>query len=221
MEYERIFIHCIQPRLDSYDVYELTPKELMQWVNGRLIPGCTAATGLNPEFIPGQKQCRWCPAKTKCRARYNMANQTAADVFAAVEKMPDEVSKEELAKLYSRSKELTQYIKDIGTLMFEDIQRGIPWPGYKIVRGRSLRKWKDDPTTTIEALTDWLDYDELFTQKLVSPAQAEKKNRALKNDLAFQDLIEKPEGKPTLVEESDKRPAVDYRTVEQIFSEKN
>jgi len=218
MQYETIFIHCIQPRLDSYDVVELTPKQLMQWINGRLIPGCVEAQSDNPSFHPGTKQCRWCPAKMKCRARYRRASQTAADVFAA-SATPDSVTQEELSALYTRAKELDQYIKDIGAHIMHTIQAGSSWPGYKIVAGRSLRRWKFDQEETVERLQQFLGWDEMFTQKLITPAATEKLDKALKKDVAFQELIEKPDGKPTLAKESDRRPPLEFRTPSEIFKE--
>ncbi len=224
-KYDKVFIHCIQPRLDSYDVHELTPKELAQWINGRLIPGCSEAISDNPSFSPGQKQCRWCPAKMKCRARFNMANQTAADVFKAVAKLPDSVTQEELTGIYTRAKELEQYIKDIGGHIKHTIESGTPWPGYKVVAGRSIRKWKCDLNETIdfnktvEVLDEYIEIGDMFTQKFISPAQAEKLNRSLKTDCLFQELVEKPEGKPTLAPESDRRPPLEFRTAAEIFKE--
>ncbi len=218
-KFEKILIHCIQPRLDSYDVHEISPKSLLQWINGRLIPGCSEALSDTPSFHPGPKQCRWCPAKTKCRARYNQANQTAADVFRVVEKLPDDVSQAELTELYKKSKVLTQYLKDIGSLIFDDLQAGTPWPGYKLVAGRSIRRWGKDAEDMPAQLIKFIEFDEMFTQKLVTPAGAEKLDRRLKKDLEFQKLITKPEGKPTLVDENDKRAPLQYRTAAQIFGE--
>ncbi len=212
-----VFIHCIQPRLDSYDVHELTVKQLMQWVNGRLIPGCSEALGDNPAFNPGQKQCRWCPAKMKCRARFNAASQTAADVFKNVAKLPDGVTKEELANLYTRAKELDTYLKDIGKHILFTIQSGTPWPGYKVVAGRSIRKWKYDPDEMPGLLEGVIGWDDMFTQKLITPAGAEKIDKTLKKSQVFQDLIEKPEGKPTLAPESDKRAPLEFRSASEIF----
>jgi len=217
-QFESIVIHCIQPRLDSYDTHELSPKQLIQWINGRLIPGCTEAVGDIPRFNPEPKACRWCPAKMKCRARYNKANTTAADVFASVAKIPDQVTKEELSKLYARAKELDRYIKDIGAHIQHMLQAGDSWPGYKLVAGRSIRKWAADQEATIEGLlANGLEFDEIFEHKLISPAKAEKLDRSFKASERFQSLIEKPEGSPTLVEESDKRPAISFRTASEIF----
>jgi len=212
-----VFIHCIQPRLDSYDAVQLTVKQLMQWVNERLVPGVSEAISEEPSFHPGQKQCRWCPAKMKCRARYDLANKTAADVFKNVAKLPDNVTQEELGELYARAKQLDKYIKDIGAHIMHTIQTGTPWPGYKLVAGRSLRRWKDEPDEVIERLGSDIELEDMFKSKLISPAQAEKLNRKLKKEPWFQELIEKPEGKPTLAHESDKRPPLEFRTAAEIF----
>ncbi len=220
LRYDKVVIHCIQPRLDSYDTHKLTPKALLQWINGRLIPGASEALSDNPAFHPGQKQCRWCPAKMKCRARYNSANKTAADVFKAVVKIPDHVTPAELGALYKRAKELDRYIKDIGAHIMHTIQAGTPWDGYKVVAGRSIRKWKYDHDKTMDSLTEFLDWDEMIKPTtLISPAQAEKLDRSFKKDKKFQALIEKPEGKPTLASENDKRPPLEFRTAAEIFKE--
>ena len=219
LSYKRVYIHCIQPRLDSYDVVDISPKSLLQWINGRLIPGCSEALGDSPTFHAGTKQCRWCPAKVKCRHRYHLANQTAAEVFAVAQNDLIGVTMEELTALYARAKQLDQYIKDIGAHIIHTIKAGTPVEGWKMVAGRSLRRWKHDEETTIAFLERTIGFDEMFASKLISPAQAEKLDRDLKKSEEFQELVEKPAGKPTLASEHDKRQALEFRNASQIFGD--
>jgi len=141
-KYKLIHVHVVQPRLEHYDVVELTPEELNFWLDSRVIPGVGRAYEKHAPFNPSTTSCRWCPAKIGCRARFNAVNQTAADVFAAHAKLPDmAVSDEELSSLLVKGEELDRYIKDIRTYVQRTLESGEQFPGFKMVHGRSLRQW--------------------------------------------------------------------------------
>lgn len=217
-QFEKIFIHCIQPRLESYDVVELTPQELQFWLESRAIPGVQRAYETHAPFNPGTKQCRWCPARVGCRARHNFANQTAADVFAAHEKVPDQVSVEELGELLRLADQFETYVSDIRAHIQRTLEQGLPFAGWKMVHGRSIRRWFNDDDAA-DWLTKQLGYDEVFNYKIISPAQAERKDRAFKKNDEFLDMVEKPEGKAKLAPESDSRPPIQYLTAAEKFKE--
>jgi len=216
-----LHIHVVQPRLDIYDHLELTADEMSVWLRSRVIPGVTRAYEKHAPFCPGQKQCRWCPAKIGCRARFNFTNQTAADIFGAVTKMKsddDAVTSEELSAILVNAAEYEQYIKDIKEHIVHELQQGRVFDGWKMVHGRSIRRWVDEQSAEMH-LGNMFDYDKLYKSKFLSPTQAEKLQRGMKKEDWFLDLVEKPEGKPTLAKESDKRQAIDYRTTSEIFGE--
>jgi hypothetical protein len=215
---DTIETHVVQPRLDNYDVYILTPDDLHTWLNMRVIPGVTRAYSKHPPFNPGQKQCRWCSASTRCRARHNFATQTAADIFGAHQKLPNEISLEDVAAILERAPVLESYIKDLRVYAQRKLEQGIPVPGWKMVRGRSIRTWFD-PELAEEYLGDVLDFEDIYSQKLISPAQAEKLNRELRVNEQFQNLVYKPEGKPTMVKDSDGRKPIDYKSASEKFQE--
>jgi len=86
------------------------------------------------------------------------------------------------------------------------LSSGQGFPGYKLVAGRSTRRWGDDAAAT-EALVELLGDDAFAPRSLLSPSQAESAlGKKRKGEIA--PLIVKPEGKPTLAPESDPRPAV-------------
>lgn len=215
---EAIEIHIAQPRLDNFDRYIMSPEDIHNWINSRVVPGVKLAYGKNPPFNPGVKQCRWCPASNQCRARLNFANQTAADIFGAHEKLPNDVSLEEMAKVLEAAPMYEAYIKDLRTFILRQLQNGIKVPGFKMVRGRSIRQWIDADKAE-EFLNDHLEYDQVYTHKMISISAAEKINRKLKKDPEFQALIEKPPGKLTMTTESDKRPAVSMETAADKFKD--
>lgn len=217
-KYKEIHVHVIQPRLESYDHVVLTPQDLWFWLNSRIIPGVTRAYEKHAPFNPSGESCRWCPAKIGCRARHNFANQTAADVFKMHAAKPgDEVADEEMAKTLANAEVFETYVKDLRLHVQRQIESGQGFIGYKMVHGRSLRRYID-PTDAEEALNHFYDYDQLYKAKFISPAQARKLAGRDKERLAEIDaLIEKPEGKPTLVKESDKRAPIEYKTASELF----
>lgn len=219
--FNQIFIHCIQPRLNSYDAISLTPDVLQSWLDSRVIPGVRRAHDKHAPFSPGPTQCRWCPAKNSCRARFNLANQTAADVFKAAENFPDDINIVEITELLKRADTVIDIISDFRTYIQREIQNGKTIPGWKLVHGRSIRQWRDNSEAQ-----EWLanhispdEYDRMFETTFVSPARAERRFRTVKKDPEFQDLIEKPLGKPKLAMDTDPRPAIEYQTAADKFKE--
>jgi len=131
----------------------------------------------------------------------------------------DVVSDEELNKILKLAPEFESYIADIRKEIFLRLSTGSDVKGFKLVEGRSIRKWKASEETIIETLSKFMDFDEMYQSKLISPAQAEKINRELKSSEEFSKLVEKPKGKPVLALESDKRPAYNAESVFAEFKE--
>lgn len=200
--FEKIFIHIVQPPLDHFDVWEITPKYLKDWVFDVLTPAIKAATETHPKFTPGEKQCRFCPAGVECPARVKLTIANAKELFAHVNIL-EQVSDDKFTYLLSISKQVEGTIKAIKTYGIDRGLRGKPIEGTKVVAGRSIRKWLDDRKAA-SWLADNTGIEYLIT-KVISPAQAEKKARDLKKDKEFHALITKGQGKPVLVPDSDKR----------------
>lgn len=206
-----IFVHIVQPPLNHYDTFELTYGELSNFVYDVLEPAYERTLSTDPDFVPGDKQCRFCPAGMICEARHAKNVDNAKRVFEMVDEIEDfsTISKEDLAEVLACAEEYEGYIKSIRTYATQELMAGRTFPGKKLVAGRSLRKFSDE-----EAAFEYLrevhsiPNDMLYTKKPVSPAQAEKLDRAIKKDPGFREFIIKPEGKPMVVDEDDKRPAV-------------
>lgn len=218
---DQIYIHCVQPRLNSYDTHIMTESDISFWLRARVIPGVKRAQGEDAPFNPGTAQCRWCPAKVQCRARNNFANQTAADIFKAhVSLKSDEVPLIELSETLRKADAYEEYISDLRQWVQQQIEQGSSVPGWKVVAGRSNRRFINE-----EDAIDWMmancdgQHDRLFKTKLISPAEAERKFRHWKKDQEFYDLIEKPPGKNKLVIENDPRPALEFKTATEKFKE--
>jgi hypothetical protein len=214
MDYDIVRVHIVMPRLDHYDSADYTKAELRAWLHGRAIPGAQACYEEIPTFKPG-KACHWCPAKLKCRHRHIAQQQTASQVFAAALQLPD-VTTEELVEWYPKLQDLKKYISELEKYAMGTLLNGEKFGNYKLVEGRASRKWINEAEAE-QWLLSQFDTEAVYKTELLSVAQAEKLTRKLKSDPEFQALYHKVGGKPTMVHELDKRPALDVRSATEIF----
>ena len=143
--------------------------------------------------------CRWCAAKPTC------PKMTGA-VERALHAQLDILNVEQIGQYLAKADLLEQWIADTRALAHQILEAGKPVPGYKLVAKRATRQWVDEAYTA-DILGDLLDKDELFTSKIISPAQAEKLLK--KKGYPLQDnLVVAVSSGSTLVAESDPRPAV-------------
>lgn len=217
-----IEIHVAQPALNHFDKWQTTFGYIQDWILNTLTPAIQATQQPNPQYVPGYKQCLFCPAKATCHARHTAQLKTAEDVFtnyALVEKTPPMVTHAQIAEFLTRVPELEKFIKHLRKYAEAAIMAGQEIPGFKIIRGKSNRKFKNEAQAAkwlkqYAGMTD----DQLYKSSLVSPAQAEKVNRTLKKDPDFAHLVENPPGKLQLVTENDPRPAVVFNDPASAFA---
>lgn len=231
----------VQPRItEEVDEEELTAEELLAW-GERIKPIAQKAFDGGGEFLPGS-WCRFCKGKSVCRARSE--NATALEDFKDAligGKMTDEekkavdvkrittgdapavLSDAEVADLLKRGEHLVAWYEDLKDYALSAILDGKEIPGYKVVAGRSNRKFTDEDAAL--AAIQQAGYDEavLYERKAKTLTALEK--MIGKADFAEMvgKYIEKPLGKPTLTDANDKRP--DYndaaRDFEGITDERN
>ena len=145
------------------------------------------------------EHCRWCAAKPTCPKMTGLADR-------ALHAQLDILNVEQIADYLKKADMLEQWIADVRGLAHQILDAGKPVPGFKLVAKRAIRQWADEAYTA-DILGDLLDKDELFTSKIISPAQAEKLLK--KKGYPLQDnLVVAVSSGSTLVEESDPRPAV-------------
>lgn len=206
--YSQMFIHIAQPPLGYYGIQQVYDSDVEKFIE-TLKQTVVVAQSPNAPLVPGDKQCQFCPAAMTCRARFDMQTDTAKEVFAAIPTLKGRiVTPEERADLYTKLKQLKAYQEELGKQGFEDLLEGRRFPGYKLVRGRSTRKWKSEENAK-RWLIKYMSMREgdLYEKKMLSPPKVEKKIKALKKDPDFHRLVDKPEGKLTMVPEDDKREA--------------
>lgn len=219
--FKDVHLHIAQPPLNHYDVWQVDDRYVEDWVFQDLQQAIEKIFSESEmKYVAGEKQCRFCPASMTCKERHVLQLKNAEDIFSGYAILP-QTTKEQLAALLKKGKELKLYIKQIEAFAEEEILKGRAFPGKKAVRGRSTRKWADEVTAF-----NWLNkyaeikVEKLYTKKFISPAQAEKLSRELKKDKDFKSLVVKPEGKLIVVDADDKREAVELTgPAESVFKE--
>ena len=210
----------VQPRLDHIDTYSIRAKDLYKWANEKVKPAARRVFAPEPEFNPSPKACKFCKAKATCRAlaehnySLTLSNFDNLDEPLVVQ-VPHTLNVDEVRQLLPKMDALIGWAQGVQKYAHKLLMEGGILPDYKLVEGRSQRKWVDDQVAE-ETLIQMLG-DDAFVSKLVSPAQAEK---LLGREKAKEvtDLWHKPSGRPVLAPESDPRPAVKPEAVD-YFSE--
>lgn len=204
-DFSRIRMTIIQPRLDSISTEELTVEELITWAETELKPKAELAHAGEGEFCAGP-HCQFCRAKYTCRARAEANLELARLDFAKPEVLGDE----EIAEVLGKADMLQAWASDIKTYALDQAEKhGKKWPGWKLVEGRSNRKYSDEilvGETLIKA-----GYEEKQIHKepeLLGITAMEKLLGKKKFGELLSNLVIKPAGKPVLVPESDKRPEI-------------
>ena len=221
--YDTIMLTIGQPRLfggDPFKTEEITPTELKAWLDDTLVPVINNAEKESTVLNPSKEACQWCLVKSTCKARREMAIETAESVFAVHAKLPANVEVEEIADLLTKASTIKSYLADIELYVINQITKGIEIPGFKMVAGRTSRHWKNENNMLDFARMLGHTKANMSISKVMSPPQAEKKlGKKVTRDATFLLLIEKTPGKPTLVKESDKRKAIQFGDAETKFAE--
>ena len=167
----------------------------------------------DPTFEPSDKACRFCPAKGICSA-FATQGLTALPPEARVINLPDPgaLTREQRVQVLKAKRVLTDWMDAVMAQEISDLMAGAEPKGFKLVEGRANRTWVD-ADAALKLLNNHLTIDELRPRAdLISPAQAEKALKGIELSTKFenklQSLITRPEGKPTLAPEDDKRPAI-------------
>ena len=196
---ETVRMIIFQPRRDNVSIAEVTKDELLGWAEEVLIPAAALAANGDGEYRAG-KHCQFCKIKATCRKRAEYNLQLAQYDFA----VPDTLADDEISMILDRADTFIGWVNDVKAYALEQAISGKQYPGFKVVEGRSNRRYTN-PDAVAAAVTD-AGYDP-FEKKLMGVTAMTKLLGTKKFNTLLGSLIEKPQGKPTLVPESDKRPA--------------
>ncbi len=194
----------IQPRLDNISSETLPVSELIEWAETVVKPAAVLAFEGKGEYAAGP-HCKWCRAKAQCRARADKNMEALAYEF----KDPALLSFEEIGAILFIAEQLQTWAKDVKDFAQEQALSGKTIPQWKLVEGRSNRVIADKEKATAAFTAAQLQHEKyLKPQELFGITDLEKKIGKKELATILGDLLTKPPGKPTLVPETDKRPAL-------------
>lgn len=193
-----------QPRIDNIALWETTVTALKLWAEDDLKTKANMAHNGEGEYIPGP-HCGFCKGKAVCKALAEFNLQLAKHEFAN----PNILKDEEIASIMERTKMFVNWIESVNDYALDQaVNHGKKWPGYKVVEGRSNRKYAD--TDKVAEILSKKGYpeDTIFTKKLIGIGDMESElGKKLFAELLGEYVI-KPQGKPTLAPSTDKRPEI-------------
>lgn len=209
---DRVRFTIVQPRLDHISTWVMTVEDLVDWGENEVVPKAQLAFEGEGELNPGD-HCRWCRAKPRCRAYAKMNLEAAKHEF----KNPELLDDEEVIEMYELSSQLSDWAKSVGDYMLSEALQGKTWDGYKVVEGRSYRRW-GDPDGAIQKLLDRdFEEDDVINKKIKGIGAIEKLVGKKEFPSLFEKEVIKPQGKPTLAPEDDKRPAMGLEQAKEDF----
>ena len=207
---EAVRMVIVQPRLGGISEWGQTAEDLLAWGEDELRPAARAAFDGSGVYCPGEDTCRFCRAAGSCRAQ-------AEHFVKLFDDVPDPglLSIEETADLLKKAAGMSEWLKSIEGTVFSALMDGGTVPGWKLVEGRSTRRYTDEEEIAKRLRKAKYKVSEIYEKKLLGISKMEKLLGKKQMGDLIGDLIEKPRGAAKLAPESDKRPA--YDPEEQIM----
>ncbi|WP_128426311.1 DUF2800 domain-containing protein [Gudongella oleilytica] len=201
-----------QPRRENASTYTVFKESLYQWAEEILVPTAKLAFEGGGEFVPGD-HCQFCRAAVKCRARAEEKLNLARFEFS----LPPVLTDDDIEGIIAKLDDLTAWANDIRNYALEAaLNHGKRWCGFKLVEGRSNRRYKNEEAVAEAAKA--AGYRDIYRQSLITLTEMEKLMSKAKFSEILGELIEKPPGKPALVPITDKRPEINT-SAKQDFKE--
>ncbi len=202
---ETVKLTIVQPRIDNISTWEISVAELYEWADTVLKERATLAYAGEGELKAGD-WCKFCGVKNRCRKLYEETIDIAKRDFSKPALLQDS----EIVEILEKAPKLIDWLTSLREYAQEKAVSGKNWPGFKLVEGRSVRKWADPELVEDFLLSKCpeLSSEDLYDLKLKSLTAIEKLVGKTRFAKIASDIIVKPAGSPTLVPVADKRPAL-------------
>ena len=204
----------LQPRLHNFGSEEIHIDELLGWATQDVMPLAALAWEGKGEFVAGDHctSC-FCKARYTCPARAAQAIAVAQAEFGPIEDakppLPASLSMDRIAELLPKADMVIDWFNDLKSYALEQATKhGNTVPGFKLVEGRSNRKYSDQDAVAAKLVKSGIPEATIYDRSLLGITAMEKAIGKKQFAELLDGLIVKPEGKATLVPESDKRPAL-------------
>ena len=201
-----------QPRRDNISTFTMSKEELLKWADEVLVPTAKLAIKGEGEFHAGE-HCQFCKVKAICRERAEQNLELAKYEFAHADTLTDD----EITEILTKVDDLVSWGNDVKDYALQQALSGTKYDGFKVVEGRSNRKYADE--AAVADVVTKAGYDPYEKKVLGITAMTSLLGKKRFTEL-LDGLITKPPGKPALVPDSDKRPAMntaadDFKNLEE------
>ena len=210
-EIETVTMTIFQPRLGNTSSVTVDKVDLLRWGKEVLRPAVTLALKGEGEFQAGD-HCRFCKIRDTCRKRAEYSMELAKYDF----RLPSTLEDEEIEEILPRIDDLVNWANDVKEYALKVAISGKAWDGWKVVEGKSNRKYKDEEA--VAKAVKAAGYDPYEKKVLGITAMTKLLGKANFNRL-LEKLLVKPVGKPTLVPKDDPRPEMRIAAEEDFKEE--
>lgn len=212
------FVHMtiVQPRVNNISEFTMTADELTEWGEMVVKPKAEAAISGNGTFEAGD-WCRFCRAKQQCKTRYESNDSLYPELSERHD--PRLITLAELGRYLKRGKDMAAWLEDMKEYALSESLAGADVPGWKAVEGRGSRAFTNTDEAVDTLIKNGIDESVLYERRVLTLAQMEKAVGKKAFGEIVGNLVVKNPGKPTLVEESDKRPKITNQpTAADVFN---
>lgn len=204
---ETVTLHIMQSRAGHIDTWETTLFELRKFELFARERADMILSG-NTEFNPGAKQCQWCAHQANCDALRSHVDNVVKGGFEDLDDLEgqaDKVSTSHIKGILDNADLILGFVKAVQAVALERMEAGETIEGYKLVQSKTNRKWEDEAAVEAYLKKKRTKVDDMYAKKLKPMTQLLKLR---KGDKVLESMLIKPEGKPTLAPNSDKREAI-------------
>lgn len=197
-------LHIVQPKIHNYDSHVVTNEELSSF-GDEVKSKANAIEAGDSTRNPGKDDCcKYCPNNPTCPALYDYVNDVIGEKFSVIEDNTDD----RLLSIYKNKDLITDYLNKVEETLLANALSGVELKGFKLVMGKTNRQYLENAEAELVKKLG----DKAFNKKLIGITESEK----LAGKKFVADIVFKPEGKPVLVQESDKRDAINLLKFDEI-----
>ena len=200
-----------QPRRENISTYTVSKELLYDWAENVLMPAAKLAYAGEGEFKCGD-WCQFCRAKGNCRARANANMELAKYDFTE----PALLENDEIANILGKVDALVSWANDVKDFALAEALKGTVIEGWKVVAGRSNRKYTDELAVAETVKATGVDP---YEYKLLGITAMEKRLGKKRFEELLEGLVIKPQGKPVLVPLGDKREQLNITSAADDFAD--
>lgn len=200
---DKIELNIVQPRINIFSTWEISLTELLLWGDYFKVQA-EKALGGNGELVPSAKACKFCKARDICTARA----ENNLSLESEIKLKPNEIPKDKLYEYISRGEDIAKWVADLKAYALDMCLKGEDVKGLKAVAGRTSRSWTNQDEAINKLIEGGIDEAIIYDKVPLTLAKLEKALGKQQFTTLVGDMVVTSEGKPTLVFENDKRPAI-------------